>query len=157
MNLKIKLSLTFFALMILSCNSNSRDSETSTVEKEEIEEKEKQETEESILEKDNLISQLQGKWKEIDYPFRTVEFENSTVKLIEEGIADDPKFERFELSQKCLYENNNIREINPNDIILTFVESKRCEKLKVSNDTLTLNGFSTNTNIYYYIIFLKLN
>lgn len=108
-----------------------------------------------IIDTAKIAEQLQGKWKEIEFPYRTADFKNSTVKFIEEGTVNPPKFEKFEVSAECPFDNNNIRNLSPSDIILTLEENQRCEKLEVSGDTLRLSGFSTNTNEDYNIVYLK--
>lgn len=158
MDLKIKLSFIIFTFLVISCQNQEKPNELSNSDQLENvkEDKKESEIEESKLDESKIINQLQGKWKEIEYPFRTAVFVQSTVKFVEEGIVDEPKFENFELSKTCPFNNNNMIDIKPNDIILTLLESNRCEKLRVSNDTLTLTGFSTNTNEDYFIIYKKI-
>ncbi len=67
-----------------------------------------------------IIEQLQGKWKEDKYPYRVIEFKNSTAKFIEEGIPGKLKFQNFEISTKCLFNVNNIKEVKSGDIILSL-------------------------------------
>lgn len=110
----------------------------------------------STIDTIKMIEQLQGKWKEAEYPYRTVEFVRSTVKFVEEGVERKPIFEKFEISENCRFDNNNIKDLKTSDIILSLPESKRCEKLKVSNDTLTFSGFKAYTGEDYNIIYLKL-
>lgn len=75
---------------------------------------------------------------------------------MEEGTDGKPKFEKFEVSEDCPFDNNNIRDLQSGDVILALPETNRCEILMVSNDTLILSGFSSNTNEDYNIIYLKL-
>ncbi len=158
MDLKIKLSFIILAFLVISCQNQEKQNELPPSDQlENVKENKKEsEIEESKLDESKIINQLQGKWKEIEYPYRTAEFVQSTLKFVEEGIVDEPKFENFELSKTCRFDNNNIVDIKPSDIILTLLESNRCEKLQVSNDTLTLTGFSTNTNEDYFIIYKKI-
>ncbi|MBK7427300.1 MAG: hypothetical protein IPI60_09890 [Saprospiraceae bacterium] len=129
--LMILLSLT------ISCTNQNREKPSSNNEADGIEQNETPNPDpyESSINKNLTIGQLQGKWKEIEYPYRSAEFVNSTVKFIEEGTSGDPAFEVFEISENCLYDNNNIRDLSTGDIILTVPETTRCEKLKVENDT----------------------
>ncbi|WP_192349925.1 hypothetical protein [Algoriphagus sp. Y33] len=152
MRLKSNPILIILIVLILSCKNQNKENGSSSHQQYEIAEKDNQ-----GIEKDKIIEQLQGKWKEIEYPYRTAEFEESTVKFVEEGTQYNPKFEKFEVAENCQFDNNNIRDLKPNDVILTLPETARCEKLMVSNDTLTLSGFSTNTNEDYTIIYLKAN
>ncbi|MDP2414901.1 hypothetical protein [Daejeonella sp.] len=158
MHIKVKFCLIILSVFLISCNNQNKESELHSSEHNEIISKGKQEPiiEEMIIDKSNIIDQLQGKWKENEYPYRTVEFLNSTVKFLEEGTQNKPKFEKFELSEDCQFDNNNIRDLKSGDVILSLPENKRCEKLKVSNDTLILSGFSTNTKEDYKIRYLKL-
>lgn len=158
MNIKIKFFLAILTVFVISCKNQNKENELNNSKQNEIVTEEKQETkiEISKIDKIKIIEQLQGKWKESEYPYRTAEFGSSTVKFVEEGTENKPIFEKFEISENCQFDNNNIKNLKTSDIILSLPETKRCEKLKVSNDTLTLSGFSTNTNEDYNIIYLKL-
>lgn len=110
---------------------------------------------EKSIEKNLVIEQLQGQWKEIEYPFRTAEFVNTNVKFIEEGTEGNPAFEAYEIAENCTFENNNIKDLVSGDIILSLPDTRRCEKLRIASDTLSLSGFSTHTNENYNIIYLR--
>ncbi len=153
MDIKIKSLLIILIVLIASCKSQSKENNSSNSAQDEILVEEIQETK---IDKIKITEQLQGKWKEIEYPYRTAEFVRSTVKFVEEGTVNPPKFEKFEISEDCQFDNNNIRDLKSGDVILTLPETTRCEKLMVSNDTLTLSGFSTNSNDDYHIVYLKL-
>lgn len=107
-------------------------------------------------EKSTLEKSLQGKWKENVYPFRTVEFLNSTVKFVEEGTENDPIFERYELGTHCPFENTNIKN-NDLKMLLILPEKSLCENVAVSKDTLIVSGYSTNTKSDYKILYLRSN
>lgn len=158
MDIKIKALSIILVVLIISCKNQNTENELPNSENNKIVKNENQETkiEKTKIDKPKIIEQLQGKWKEYEYPYRTAEFVRSTVKFVEEGTESKPRFEKFEISEACQFDNNNIRDIQPSDVILTLSEASRCEKLKVSNDTLILSGFSTNTNDDYDIIYLKL-
>lgn len=158
MDIKIKALSIILVVLIISCKNQNTENELPNSENNEIVKNENQETkiEKTKIDKPKIIEQLQGKWKEHEYPYRTAEFVRSTVKFVEEGMENKPRFEKFEISEACQFDNNNIRDIQSSDVILTLSEASRCEKLKVSNDTLILSGFSTNTNDDYDIIYLKL-
>lgn len=158
MNIKTTSFLIILTVIIISCKNKNKENALPNSEQKEIPGKETQENqpEKIKIDKNKIMEQLQGKWKELEYPFRTAEFVRSTVKFVEEGTANKPKFENFEVSEDCKFDNNNIRNLKSSDIILTLPETKRCEKLKVSNDTLTLSGFSTNNKEDYNIVYLKL-
>ncbi|MFZ6665374.1 hypothetical protein [Peijinzhouia sedimentorum] len=151
--MKIKSLLIILIVLIASCKSQNKENNSSNSTQDEILVEEIQETK---IDKIKITEQLQGKWKEIEYPYRTAEFVRSTVKFVEEGTVNPPKFEKFEISEDCQFDNNNIRDLKSGDVILTLPETTRCEKLMVSNDTLTLSGFSTNSNDDYHIVYLKL-
>ena len=158
MNIKITSFLIILIVFIVSCKHKNRENELPNAEQHDILGKKNQENKIANIKlvKSKVIAQLQGKWKEIEYPYRTAEFVRSTVKFVEEGTANKPKFENFEVSEDCQFDNNNIKNLKSSDIILTLPETNRCERLMVSNDTLTLSGFSTNNNENYNIIYLKL-
>tara|TARA_R110002049_G_scaffold267392_1_gene443696 strand:- start:141 stop:605 length:465 start_codon:yes stop_codon:yes gene_type:complete len=153
MDMKIKSLLIILIVLIASCKSQNKENNSSNSTQDEILVEEIQETK---IDKIKITEQLQGKWKEIEYPYRTAEFVRSTVKFVEEGTVNPPKFEKFEISEDCQFDNNNIRDLKSGDVILTLPETTKCEKLMVSNDTLTLSGFSTNSNDDYHIVYLKL-
>ena len=157
MNNKIKCFFLIFTVFIFSCKNQNKENDFPNSDENEITEEQKKTKEEvPKLSKAEIIEQLQGKWKENEYPYRTAEFVNSTVKFIEEGALVEPKFEKFEFSKNCQFHNSNIRDLESNDIILTLPEKKRCEKLTISKDTLILYGYSTNTNKNYEILYLKI-
>ncbi len=158
MDPKINSFLIILMVLMMSCKNQNNENVLPHSDQNEINENEKQEpkAEEAKIDKINITEQLQGKWKEIEYPYRTVDFVSSTVKFVEEGTESTPKFEKFEVSADCPFNNNNIRNLSSSDIILTLPENRRCEKLKASGDTLTLSGYSTNTNEDYNIMYLKL-
>lgn len=158
MLIKVKSCLLILSVFLIACTNQNQEGEVPNSEKNVILNDGKQQTkiEEAQIDKTNIIEQLQGKWKENEYPYRTVEFASSRVRFLEEGTQNKPKFEKFELSENCQFDNNNIRDLKSGDVILSLPENKRCEKLKVSNNTLTLSGFSTNTNVDYNITYLKL-
>lgn len=110
----------------------------------------------SQIDKDQIIEKLQGKWKESEYPFRSAEFKNQSVKFIEEGMVEEPRFKTFEISSKCPFEVNNIKYVDTNTTILSINEDKRCEKLKTEDETLILSGYSTNTEMEYEIVYKKM-
>lgn len=158
MHIKVKFCLLILSVFLIACTNLNQEREVPNSEENVILNDGKQQTkiEEAQIDKTNIIDQLQGKWKENEYPYRTVEFVSSRVKFLEEGTQNKPEFEKFELSEDCQFDNNNIRDIKSSDLILSLSENKRCEKIEVSDDTLTLSGFSTNTNEDYHIIYRKI-
>ena len=104
----------------------------------------------------NIIQNLQGKWKETEYPFRQVHFVNNTVKFIEEGVAEEPAFQEYTISRDCPFEVNNLKNAGEDDIFLVMAEAGTCEIVKVSNDTLTLSGFNVSSNRDYQIMYKKM-
>lgn len=157
MNIKIKCFFLILAVFIFSCKNEDKKNDLLNSGNDEIvnEEKKVNKEEVSKLDNDKIIEQVQGKWKEIAYPYRTVEFVNSTVKFIEEGIPMKPEFEKFEVSQNCQFDNSNIKDLKSTDVILILPKKKICEKLTISKDTLILSGYSTNSSQEYEIIYLK--
>ncbi|MEP6262516.1 MAG: hypothetical protein ABJ092_13125 [Gillisia sp.] len=108
-----------------------------------------------VVEQDSLIRELPGNWRETEYPFRLAEFQDSQVKFIEEGIVEEPRFQEYKISGSCPFKVNNINDLQQDDLILVLIENKRCEKLKVTNDTLTLSGFNVNTGAEYHIVYKR--
>ena len=111
---------------------------------------------ESIQERTVNIQNLLGKWKEIEYPFRLLHFTDSTVKLTEEGVVEAPRFKAYKISNTCPFEVNNIKNTKSDDNFLVMTQDSTCEIIKLSNDTLTLSGYSTHTNSDYKIYFGKI-
>ncbi len=155
--MKIKSFFLILTVFIFSCKNENKTNDLQNSQNSEIVKEEKKVTKEEVSNPDNakIIEQLQGKWKENEYPFRTAEFKNSTVKFIEEGIPNEPEFEKFEISQNCQFDNSNIQDLKLTDIILILPEKKFCQKLAVSKDTLILSGYSTNSSKEYKITYLK--
>lgn len=110
----------------------------------------------SPLNKDEVIKNIQGKWKESEYPYRMMEISGQEVKFTEEGVVESPTFKAFEISNKCPFEVNNIKEVDKSMIILSIAEEQRCEKLKIENETLILSGYSTHTEADYEIVYKKM-
>lgn len=109
MNIKFKSFLIILVVLIASCNNQNKENELPNSENNAIFEKENQEPEieKAKIDKPKIIDQLQGKWKEHEYPYRTAEFVRSTVKFVEEGTDSNPKFEKFEVSVDCPKTRNN--------------------------------------------------
>lgn len=110
-----------------------------------------------VVDQDVIIRELQGNWRETEYPFRMAEFKDSRVKFIEEGIVEEPRFQEYKISGNCPLEVNNIKNTGPEGLILVLIENKRCEKLKVITDTLTLSGFNANTGAEYHIVYYRVD
>lgn len=157
MDIKSKTVVMIFLLLIISCKERPKENERPSAKPQETVKIESPaaETGKTAIDSAGITERLQGKWKEIEYPYRTAQFEGSTVKFVEEGTEARPAFQKFELLDDCPFDTNNIRDLTSGDVILALPETKRCEKLTVSKDTLTLTGFSTNTNADYNIVYLK--
>lgn len=108
------------------------------------------------IDSNRLIENLQGEWKEIEYPFRRAHFKNKKVKFTEEGVIAPPTFRDFTLSQTCPFEVNNISNAQPSDVFLVLGETKTCEVVKVANDTLIFSGFNVHTNSNYKIVYTRM-
>jgi len=158
MDVKMKRVLVILIIFIVSCKHQGNENKPNNSKQKEIITEEKHETkiEISTMDTIKIVEQLQGKWKEAEYPYRTVAFVKSNVKFVEEGTERKPIFEKFEISANCRFDNNNIRDLKTSDIILSLPETKRCEKLKISNDTLTFSGFKPYTGKDYNIVYLKI-
>lgn len=155
MNIKICALSLIFGIILISCNdsrektnfenSEINDSDTALVIKNEI----------SAFDRDSIMTTLEGKWKEPEYPFRVAHFINATVKFIEEGLIEEPRFKEYQILKECPFEVNNIKNAGPNDIFFVMTEAKTCEILNISNDSLILSGFNVTTNSNYNIIYKK--
>lgn len=155
--MKVNSILFIIIILILSCKNQDNKTELTNNNPDGIEQTENPtaEIQKTPIDKNKIIKEVQGKWKEIEYPYRTAEFVRSTVKFVEEGTSNNPVFEPFEIAEECPFENNNTRNLTSGDIILSLPESGRCEKLQITNDTLIMSGFSTHTKGNYNIIYLK--
>jgi len=144
----------FLFLLIFSCNNQkSPDAEKLEPVKEETAQ---EQIKKAPVDTATMLNNLQGNWREAEYPFRTAEFTNTRVKFIEEGVEQAPAFEDFSLSNQCPYTVNNIKGAAPASVFLVLPKFKRCEIISVQNDTLTLSGFNTNTRSNYEIVYLKI-
>ncbi len=102
------------------------------------------------------VENLKGKWKEFEYPFRQLDFKDSTVKLTEEGTEEAPRYKPYKILNACPFTVNNMKNAESSDDFLVMTEDSSCEIIKLSNDTLTLSGFSSNTMSDYKISFGKI-
>ncbi|HSN59315.1 MAG TPA: hypothetical protein VLR49_00155 [Ferruginibacter sp.] len=149
-------SALLLSMMLLSCNNNKEDSNTENIDTKKTEPASLINNDISAIERDSIFKILQGKWKESEYPFRQVQFTNTSVKFIEEGVQAEPTFKEYNISRNCPYKVNNIKNAGTNEMFLVMVEAGTCEILKTSNNTLTLSGFNVSTNSGYNIIYKKL-
>ncbi len=141
--------------LLFSCKDAREESDTENPELKATETAQEFENEISPLDREALIKDLQGNWREPKYPFRLATFKDTLVKFIEEGLVEEPEFRRYKISRQCPFEVNNIKNPGPDDMMLVMVEAGSCEKLQIFNDTLTLSGFSTNTGEDYRIVYKK--
>ena len=139
--------LSLLTVLIVSCNNNRTSSPKMA----------NKTAEAASLKIDSvgIVHALQGVWKETGYPFRTAEFKDAAVKFIEEGVAEKPEFKTFTVSGRCPYTVNNIRDVRSNDLFLVLTGDERCEKLKISGDTLSLSGFNVSSNRNYNIVYIR--
>ena len=154
---KINYSFLIIILLVFSCKNQNKNNKLPHSDDKEIITEQKSVMKDTMtnLRKDEIIEKLQGEWIESEYPYRKVEFLNSTVKFVEEGTPKEPEFEKFEFSKNCQFDNNNIKNLKASDIVLNLLESKRCEKLSIEKDTLILYGYSTNTKENYQISYQR--
>ncbi|MDR6300031.1 hypothetical protein [Mesonia maritima] len=109
----------------------------------------------SSVDEEKITEQLQGNWKETEYPFRKVEFKKSMVKFTEEGMVEEPSFEKFQISTECPFDVRNIKNTEADDIFIVLEKNNRCEKLKISNDSLIISGYNVATKNNYRIFYKK--
>jgi hypothetical protein len=141
--------------MLIGCATNNEEANTeNNVEKSNVDTSPKMNNDPAI-DRDSIVKVLQGKWKETEYPYRLAHFENTTVKFVDEGVVEEPTFKEYTISKDCPFEVNNIKNAGANDIFLIMPGAKTCEVLKLSSDTLILNGFNVTTNSDYNIIYKK--
>lgn len=149
-------ALSFLLTMIFfSCKNGEKDVILQDIETNEADASRKMNNEISAIDRETIIENLQGKWKETEYPFREAHFENTTVKFIEEGVAEEPAFLKYTISKECPFEVNNIKNASGDDLFLVMADASTCEILNVSGDTLTLSGFNVSSESDYNIIYKK--
>ncbi|HLT93819.1 MAG TPA: hypothetical protein VKZ56_04620 [Membranihabitans sp.] len=102
-----------------------------------------------------LIQHLQGIWRDPEYPFNRVEFQASTLKMVEEGVAEPARFQPFALGHRCPHHVTNMDKAQPNDTILIWEESDRCEKLTIRADTLVLSGYNPHSETIYSMDYVR--
>ncbi|MEL6721552.1 MAG: hypothetical protein AAFP82_22835, partial [Bacteroidota bacterium] len=96
-----------------------------------------------------LITDLQGKWKRTTYPFGGVEFKGETVQFIEEeGSTAVPKFEKFVISNQC---NSVPRAPHLSKPEAYFFRSNQrfYNKIKIDQDTLFLGSIGPSYSVFY--------
>lgn len=142
-----------FITLLLSCKNDKEASNPENSELNTTDTSQEFGSELSKIDRDAIIRDLQGNWKESQYPFRLAQFRDSVVKFIEEGVVEEPKFQEYQISKECPFEVNNIKNVEPDDIILVMVEAGTCEKLQISKNTLTLSGFNAHTESDYRIVY----
>lgn len=155
MKFKICSLVCFVAIFLISCSNTKKQDHTKTPQLDNKEVSRKNNNVTAIIDSASIINKLIGKWKESEYPFRIVYFKSKTVKFIEEGTEKEPEFREFKISDTCPFDVNNIKNAQPEDIFFVLAESKTCEILKVSNNTLILSGFNVNDGRDYKIVYSK--
>ncbi len=143
-------------LILVSCNSRTEEAKTENIEIKNADTTRAMHTELPTLNRDSIVNILQGKWKETEYPFRLAHFKNNTVKFIEEGVADEPTFKAYNISQQCPYRVDNIKKERVGEMFLVIAAAGTCEILTISNDTLTLSGFNVSAKSNYKIFYKKI-
>ncbi|WP_068593520.1 hypothetical protein [Cochleicola gelatinilyticus] len=155
----MKKSFGVYILLILlmcACNEKASEKRVNTLETtSEATPLKNSETPTGKVNATQIQKQLQGVWKEAEYPFRKVEFKDWMVKLTEEGVSGSSTFETYALAGSCRFANTNIKDVTPTTLLLTLTESERCEKMNLTDTTLTLSGFNTSSNANYEIVYLK--
>jgi len=145
-----------FAMMLFSCKNNEGDVTLEDIEVNELDTAREINNDNAAINSDSIIKNLQGKWKETEYSFREVHFENTKVKFNEEGVAEETVFRKYSISKDCPFEVNNLKNAGEDDIFLVMEEARTCEIIKVTDSTLTLSGFNVSSNSDYNIVYKKL-
>ena len=127
---------------VISCEKENAEPDTTQNEKIE----ETQENVSDTIPHSTLAEELQGTWREPEYPFRRAEFKDSTVKFTEEGVIEPPSFKPFEISNECPFLPD--LPIN-NETYFVRLENEICEKISVQNDTLRFRGVESDYTIVY--------
>ncbi|QQX77161.1 MULTISPECIES: hypothetical protein [Aequorivita] len=96
-----------------------------------------------------IIENLQGKWKEAEYPYRTAEFKGAEVKFVEEGVVEPPKFEAYQIATTCPARQESANKIAPELVYFYLPENKLCQKISVADGKLTLSGTTQDYRIVY--------
>ena len=146
--------LTF---LVISCHNTNKEADTKQSELPAQLPSAEKLNEVKLFAPDKMIKELQGKWKEARYPFRTAHFKDTTVKFIDEAVIDEPTFHAFSISQHCPFEVNNLKNAGFNDLFLVMASAKSCEILKIANNTLTLSGFNVSSNLDYQIVYNRVD
>lgn len=148
---------TLFTVLIFSCTNQSSDSTTDESKTNPAENGALEVTGIEIPDIDTLalIQNLQGVWREPEYPFNRVEFKNTTVRMVEEGVAEPSVFRPFSLSHLCPYDVNNMEKSQLTDTILVIEDADRCEKLSFSRDSLILSGYNPHSQSIYRIDYVR--
>ena len=148
----------FFTLLsicfLMSCKQEVRSKNPEVVINDPVPETE---TEITTIDSTGIVLKLQGKWKEMEYPYRLAHFNNNTVKFTEEGIVEEPSYQVYKILSECPFKVNNLKNARTNDLFLVMENAGTCEIIEVSKDTLTLSGFSINTNRDYKIVYNKVD
>src|SRR5690606_10401939 len=148
---------TLFTVLIFSCTNQSSDSTTDESKTNPAENGALEVTGIEIPDIDTLalIQNLQGVWREPEYPFNRVEFKNTTVRMVEEGVAEHSVFRPFSLSHLCPYDVANMDKSQLTDTILVIEDTDRCEKLSFSRDSLILSGYNPHSQSIYQIDYVR--
>ena len=154
---KFEIPAVAFLLIVLifSCNNGNKEADKQNTVSNDKTPVAENKSEISAFDRDSMMKELQGEWKEIQYPFRVAHFKDTTVKFIEEGVIAPPAFKEFKLSQHCPFEVNNLKNAKPSAIFLVMPEAKTCDIITVANDTLALSGFNVSSNENYRIVYTK--
>jgi len=155
MKLKVSYLGLLLGILFTSCSDTKKENNVKIPERANKEASQENKNVNDVIDSAGIVSKLQGKWKESEYPFRVAHFKNETVKFIEEGTEKDPAFREFKVSNHCPFEVNNIKNAQAEDVFLIMSEAKSCEILKISNNTLTLSGFNISSGEDYKIVYRK--
>ncbi len=133
-------------LLFNSCKKEVADSMTYKTEEIEIDRLEEIENTEDIT---KFLTELQGTWKRVDYPFSTLTYKESKQKLISEGMVEEPRFLDFEISKNCKYADEANVMLEPNEFIQITPTFEACELIKVYGDTLQIAPLDRTYKITY--------
>lgn len=152
MNFKFFFSSLILTILLISCRNSTEQPATQKFEKNNT-----TITQDHPIQTDTtgIHKTLQGIWKESEYPYRQLHFENNLVKFTEEGVIEEPMFREFKILRECPFDVNNIKTTRPEDIFLVVIDEGTCERLRIANNFLSLSGFNISTQTEYSMAFEK--
>lgn len=97
----------------------------------------------------NHVSNFEGVWKRVSYPYGIIQIQNDEVKFdAGEGTVELLKFEKFKLSETCEKWNANKTIEDPTSFLITLKDSS-CTALQINKDTLYVQFTESSEAVQY--------